>query len=314
MITEKKAALVSIVIATYNGESYLDKQLDSLFKQTYTNIEIIAVDDRSSDNTRQILSDFARERSNMKVFFNEINIGFIKNFEKGCRLAEGEFVSFCDQDDYWDPYKIEKMVKAIEDYPIIYCDSILTDENLNKKETKISDYVNFKSWNNCLQLSVFCRIYAHTMLCRKSFLDKSFPFLDVIPPDWWLPYLSTFYGGMKYLPEPLVLYRQHENNVAGIVGGRRKRMINQKISERKKIEKKKIRRRIQAFYDACPENRIHEKKVLLALVKSYSSFSLSNNLKRSIIFFLHHRVLLAVKKYSTIHRYLFCLKMFFKIK
>lgn len=314
MITERKFSLVSVVLATYNGGAYLSTQLESLFEQTYPNIEIIAMDDCSTDKTVEILNHYALKHSNMKIFVNDKNLGFIKNFEKGCRLANGYFISFCDQDDYWYPQKIEKMVDAICDYPIIYCDSILSDESLNKKEKKISDHVNFKSWNNCLQLSVFCRIYAHTMLCKKLFLEKGFPFPEVIPPDWWLPYLSTFYGGMKYLPEPLALYRQHQNNVAGIIGGKRKKTDNDTKTRRNKIEKEKIRKRIHAFYNVCPNDMIKEKNVLLSLVKSYSSFSLINNLKRVFIFFRHQKVLLAVKKYSALHKYLFCLKMFFKIK
>jgi glycosyltransferase involved in cell wall biosynthesis len=70
--------LVSIVLATYNGEEFLEQQLESLFQQTYTNIEIIAVDDCSSDKTVEILSKYAEKHRNFKVFVNEINLGFIK--------------------------------------------------------------------------------------------------------------------------------------------------------------------------------------------------------------------------------------------
>ncbi|HEY5370674.1 MAG TPA: glycosyltransferase [Hanamia sp.] len=73
---------VSVVIATYNGERYLKEQLDSVFEQTYPNLEIIVVDDYSSDTTVSILHQFALLHSNMKVFANERNIGPIKTFEK----------------------------------------------------------------------------------------------------------------------------------------------------------------------------------------------------------------------------------------
>jgi glycosyltransferase involved in cell wall biosynthesis len=250
----------------------------------------------------------------MKVYINELNIGFIKNFEKGCKLANGEFISFCDQDDYWYPDKVKKMIDAIDNYPLIYCDSIISDENLNSTEAKISDIVNFKSRDNCLELAVFCRIYAHAMLCRKSFLAETYPFLDVIPPDWWLPYLSTIHGGMKYFPEALVLYRQHQSNVSGVIGGKRKRSTSEKRGEKNRLEKIKIRTRIQAFYNACPGTMINEKKVLGSLVKTYSNFSLVNNIKRFIIFLNYRNVFLDVKKYSSLHRLLFCFKMFIKIK
>lgn len=214
-LLEKEAlSLVSIVLTTYNGEKYLAKQLESLFQQTYTNIEIIAVDDCSSDKTVEILTDHAKKYHNIKVFVNEVNLGFIKNFEKGCTLSSGDYIALSDQDDYWDLDKIRKLVEAIGEHPIAYCDSTVCDEDLNSRGIKISNLVNFKSWNNCLQLAVFCRIYAHAMLFKRSLFNIACPFLEVIPPDWWLPYLSTFYGGMKYFPEPLVLYRQHAGNVS----------------------------------------------------------------------------------------------------
>lgn len=305
---------VSIVLATYNGEAYLAKQLESLVQQTYTNIEIIAVDDGSSDKTVEILREQASRHPNMKVFINEANLGFIKNFERGCTLSGGELIAFCDQDDYWDKTKIEKMVAAIEHYSIVYCDSLVCNERLQPAGTKISDIVNFKSWNNCLQLAVFCRTYAHAMMFRRSLLSSAYPFLNVIPPDWWLPYLSTFYGGMKYLSEPLVLYRQHAGNVTGVIGGKGKKDKQKSKKERKRLELQKIRTRINAFYNACPDDLRQEKRVLAALAQSYKDFSMANNFTRFWLFLRYRNVFLAVKKHSALHRFLFCFKMFVKIK
>ena len=309
-----KPPLVSIVLATYNGEKYLTEQLESLFQQTYSDIEIIAVDDCSTDNTVNILYEHAAKHNNMKVCVNEVNLGFIKNFEKGCAFANGDLIAFCDQDDYWDANKIKKMAEAIGEYPVIYCDSKVCDENLNFKGIKISDLVHFKSWNNCLQLAVFCRIYAHAMLFKTSFFNVAYPFLAVVPPDWWLPYLSTFYGGMKYLPEPLVLYRQHENNAMGVVGGKSKKQSEVERSGKKRLDKEKIRVRIKAFYNACPDEMTEEKEVLYKLVKSYENFSLINNFRRCALFFRYRNIFLSVKKYSSLHKFFFCFKMFVKIK
>jgi glycosyltransferase involved in cell wall biosynthesis len=313
-VLSNSSQLVSIVLATYNGEKYLAQQLESLFNQTYSNIEIIAVDDCSSDNTVKILQEHAAKYTNLKVYVNEVNLGFIKNFEKGCTLSNGDLIAFCDQDDYWEIDKIKRMASAIGEHAIIYCDSMVCDENLNTTGTKISDLVNFKSWNNCLQLAGFCRIYAHAMLFKKSFFDKAYPFLAVIPPDWWLPYLSTFHGGMKYLDEPLVLYRQHQENVSGVIGSKRKKANPISRSERTRADKEKIRIRINAFYNACPDHMTQEKKILQALVKSYENFSLINNFRRMAVFFRYRNILLNVKKHSAVHRFLFCFKMFVKIK
>lgn len=306
--------LVSIVLATYNGEKYLAKQLESLFHQTYMNIEIIAVDDCSSDKTVEILNEHAKRHRNMKVVVNEVNLGFIKNFEKGCTLSSGEYISLSDQDDYWDLNKVKKMVEAIGEHSIVYCNSTVCDEDLNSKGIKISDLVNFKSWNNCLQLAVFCRIYAHAMLFKRSLFNIAYPFLEVIPPDWWLPYLSTFHGGMNYLPERLVLYRQHAENVSGVIGTKRKKRDKMSRAKRSRLDKEKIRTRIRAFYNACPSDMIKEKEVLRCLVKSYENFSLANNFRRFALFLRYRDIFLSVKKHSPFHRFFFCFKMFVKIK
>ena len=105
--------LVSVVLGTYNGEAYLQDQLRSVLAQTYPALEIIAIDDGSRDRTVDILREYAARDPRMRVTVNERNLGFIRNFEKGCRLARGEYIALCDQDDYWFPDKIEKMVGAI---------------------------------------------------------------------------------------------------------------------------------------------------------------------------------------------------------
>ena len=340
----KPTPLVSIVLTTYNGEAFLEEQLDSLFQQTYSPIEVIAVDDGSRDNTLLILNRYAAAHTNMKVFVNEDNLGFIKNFEKGCKLSRGELIALCDQDDHWDKDKIKKMAEEIGEYPLIYCDSRLCDEELRDLGRNISDIVHNQGFDNCLQLAVMCRMYGHALLFTRSLFDRAYPFLEVIPHDWWLAFTATLNGGVKYLPEPLVMYRQHAANIFGVIGGKRKKNAvedggipggdakgeEETGDEGKGVEGKEekmkhsakaehsgaagIRNRIRIFYETCPDRKVNEKKVLGALVKSYRSFSLTNNFRRVGIFFANCNQLLTVKKYSIFRKYFFCIKMFIKIK
>jgi glycosyltransferase involved in cell wall biosynthesis len=306
--------LVSVVLATYNGETFLAKQLESVFEQTYPNIEIIAVDDGSSDNTISILQDHASRHPAMKVFSNETNLGFIKNFQRGCGLATGELIACCDQDDYWHADKIKKMTAAIGNHPMIYCDSVLCDEELHETGKKISDLVVCRSFNSCLQQAVFCRIYGHATLIKRSLLQKAIPFLEIIPHDWWLSYLATLYGEIKYLPEPLVFYRQHTANLIGMAGVKREKTKQLNKGEKKSRELTIIRARINAFYAACPDEKIFEKEILYSIKESYRSFSFINNCRRVIIFLRYQDLLLAVKKRSSFRKLFFCFKMFVMIK
>ncbi|MEO6355050.1 MAG: glycosyltransferase family 2 protein [Ferruginibacter sp.] len=311
---ENKLPLVSIVMATYNGSLYLAEQMESLMAQSYKNLEIIVVDDCSGDNTVEILKKFQEKKPSINIISNETNLGYIKNFEKGCSLARGEYIALCDQDDYWHPDKIKHMQAAIGNYPLIYCDSVLCDENLQPIGVNISDRGNCRDYDNCLQQAIFCRIYGHATLIKKEFLLKTIPFLAVIPHDWWICYMATFYGGIKYLNEPLANYRQHSANIFGAAGGKSRSHNKANKVEKKKQEIKNIRIRIKAFYDQCPVELVKEKEVLRRLVKSYESFSLANNFQRMKLFFKYQDQLLASKKRSVIRKYLFCLKMFVMIK
>jgi len=302
--------LVSVVLTTYNGEKFLAQQIDSILKQTYVNIEIIAVDDCSTDHSVVILNSFADEHKNIKVVVNETNLGVIKNFEKGCGLARGEFIAFCDQDDYWLENKIQRLMESIGDYSMIYCDSMLCDEDLNETGNKISDYVVCKQWNNCLQLTVICRIYGHTILIKKELLQYAMPFLPFIAHDWWLPFIATLHGGITYLAEPLTRYRQHSANIYGAIGAKRKKDTRHIKLQKNRLKKERIqiRGRMNVFYQVLPDHLVKEKNIILALLNSYRSFSLLNNISRVHLFFIHYQLFLAPKKRSIFRNWLFCLK------
>ena len=313
-MTKEVLPLISVVMATYNGSHYLAEQLGSVIAQSYPNIEIVVVDDGSTDKTVEILKSFQSQYTFIKIFINDTNLGYVKNFEKGCKLATGQYIALCDQDDYWHCDKIKNMQAAIGNYPLIYCDSILCDEELKPLGVNISGRVHSIDFNNCLQQVVFCRIYGHATLIKTSFLQQAIPFLSVIPHDWWLCYMATFYGGIKYLPKPLVSYRQHAANIFGVVGSKSRKHNKISKAESNRLEMSRIRARINAFYNACPDGLIKEKEVLRKLVKAYQSFSLVNNFERMLLFFKYKNQFLASKKRSAIRKFLFCFKMFVMIK
>ena len=308
------ASTVSVVLGTYNGETYLREQLDSVLAQTYPFLEIITIDDGSSDSTVEILNEYAARDPRIKVVVNEQNLGFIRNFEKGCSLATGHWIALCDQDDYWMPEKVRKMVEAIGDYPMVYCDSILCDEKLQPLGNRISDLVHYQSFDDPRQLCVFSRMYGHATLITRELFTLSRPFLKEVPHDGWLAYHATLYGGILYLPETLVSYRQHAANIFGVVGRKKKKPAAEEKAALKKRELERIRIRMQAYCNACPETLGPQKKLLRALVRSYRDFSPLNDIRRMLLFFVNYRRLLVVKNYSTPRKWLFCLKMLVKIK
>jgi glycosyltransferase involved in cell wall biosynthesis len=308
------APLVSVVLGTYNGEAFLREQLDSVLAQTYPHLEIIAVDDRSTDATVTILNEYAAKDPRLKVYVNETNLGFIRNFHKGCTLSGGRWISLCDQDDYWFPEKIEKMVKAIGDRPMIYCDSYLCGADLQPNGKKISDLVHYQAFDDCRQLCVFSRMYGHATLITRDLFEKASPFIPEMPHDGWLAFHATLYGGVAYLPEALVKYRQHAANVYGVVGGKSKKRDQLERRERKKRDVAKVRTRMNAYYQAVPDHFVPQKRLLGALVRSYRNFSPINDIRRVALFLANYKLLLVVKRYSDLRKILFCFKMLVKIK
>jgi glycosyltransferase involved in cell wall biosynthesis len=204
--------LVSVALCTYNGARYLREQLDSLARQTYPRLEFIVVDDASTDETGLILEEYAR-RLPLRIYRNESNLGYIKNFEKAIALSTGTFIAPCDQDDIWLPEKIAALVDFCRDKLLVYCDAELIDPQGQPLHKFVSDVVNPVRSSAPNQLLFSNCAPGHTLLFHRDLLGAALPFPPQVPHDWWLLYTAATLGRIGYLPAPLVLYRQHPANV-----------------------------------------------------------------------------------------------------
>lgn len=308
MTTPLNNPLVSIVIATYNGERFLKEQLDSIINQTYKNIEIIAVDDCSSDNTSQILNDYANRYDNFTAVINDSNLGYQKNFEKGFLLAKGDYIAPSDQDDSWLANKIEVLVNNIEGYAIVYCDSAFMNSEGVLIGQKMSEAKVLMDFDDPLMFVLGGSVPGHAMLITKQLVLDTLPFpATIMPHDYWLAYVATFKSSLKFINQVLVHYRRHDHNIFGA--------INKKNKVRESTEQRinNARIRMQLLYEKCPDDLIEHKQVLARLCQSYQSYSLSNNFTRAYLFFKYRDKILSYKKRSDFRRCLFCLKAFFKI-
>ena len=93
--------MISIVMATYNGETYIREQINSILNQTISDFELIICDDCSKDSTVEIIKRYKDKDKRITLVENEKNLGFKKNFEKAISYCKGDFIAFCDQDDIW---------------------------------------------------------------------------------------------------------------------------------------------------------------------------------------------------------------------
>lgn len=106
--------LVSIITPMYNSENFILKTIESVVNQTYSNWELLLVDDGSTDNTIQIVEDFKQKYTNIKLLQNSTNLGAAKSRNKGIFEAKGDYIAFLDADDLWKPIKLDLQIQFME--------------------------------------------------------------------------------------------------------------------------------------------------------------------------------------------------------
>lgn len=213
----KEEPLVSIALCTYNGAGFLRQQLDTLVSQSYQNLEIVAVDDCSSDDTFLILGEYAQKHPNFRIYQNEQNLGFTGNFERTVKLCKGGLIALCDQDDLWDSQKIELQVNAIGDNVLIYHDSEFIHEDGTPMEKKMSDVLNLYRGDRPEVFLFFNCVSGHSILMKRELIDAALPLEKGYFHDWWLAYVATNIGKIDFLPQTLVKYRQHDQSETNIL-------------------------------------------------------------------------------------------------
>jgi len=207
---------VSVAMCTYNGEKYLRAQLESILTQTYTNFELVIVDDASGDRTVEILKEFAARDKRITYQVNAETLGYNRNFEKALRLCSSEFIAISDQDDIWLSHKLMTL------YPYITGDTLLVHsynaefKNDDPSITFVNaSRVRFKG-NNTRQLLFYNTISGHASMINRKLLSFALPFPPGVYYDWWMGLNASIHGMVQLHPEALVLHRQHTRNASHI--------------------------------------------------------------------------------------------------
>ncbi len=204
---------VSIAMATYNGEKYLQEQLDSFVNQTRQPDELVVCDDDSTDRTLDILENFARSAPfEVRVLRNETNLGYVKNFEKAVSLCSGDIVVLSDQDDVWFSDKISVLCGILisrPDVKLVRSDMLLADEKMNS--SGISQVENMLSLGS--KTSDFN--FGCGMAFRKELLNVALPIPTCLwGHDRWMGKLAYAVGVSFLIQQPLMYYRRHSVNAS----------------------------------------------------------------------------------------------------
>jgi glycosyltransferase involved in cell wall biosynthesis len=205
--------LVSVVLCTYNGEKYLAAQVDSILRQTYRPLELVISDDASVDGTSDLLKTY-EGNPHVRIFYQEKNTGLTRNFEFAAGKAKGQLIAFSDQDDVWVDDKIEKLVNAIGDKPLVYSNSLLTDAEGNSIGKKLSDLKKMYSGDDSRGYILYSCVWGHGMLITRRLLEQSLPMPPEVHHDIWIVFQAFLHGGIKYFDEVLTYYRQHHDSTS----------------------------------------------------------------------------------------------------
>ncbi|MGK0552341.1 glycosyltransferase family 2 protein [Enterococcus faecalis] len=237
--------MISVCMATYNGERYLASQLDSILCQLNSDDELIVSDDGSVDQTLSILKKYAAQFPQMHIMKGP-GRGVIANFEKAIEQAQGEIIFLADQDDVWLPNKVATTCAAFASSPstqVIVSDLMIVDQQLQVLEPSFFRYRKAKTGvgHNLLKNGYI----GAGMAFKKQLKSLVLPIPTNVPMhDMWIGLLGELAGGNQLLWQPLTLYRRHDQNVSEIrTNASRWQQLNWRLTLLFLLIKRKMRRK-----------------------------------------------------------------------
>jgi glycosyltransferase involved in cell wall biosynthesis len=221
-------ARISICMATCNGASFIQQQIESILPQLEANDEIIFSDDGSTDSTLEII--FSYNETRFRVIKNQRTGSPVKNFEKGLRNCTGDLIFLTDQDDVWMPNKVARMKHHLQSFDLVLTDCSI----INERNELLADsfFKKQKSKKGLIQNLVQNSYMGCCMAFNRKVLNKALPFPENLSAhDQWIGLLAERFFKVYFLNEPLVKYRRHSKNFS-FTGGKSSFSILKKINHR----------------------------------------------------------------------------------
>ena len=204
--------MISVCIATYNGERFIREQIDSILRQMSSDDEIIVSDDGSTDNTISIINSIDDKR--IRVIEGPRKQSPTSNFECALKASKGDFIFMSDQDDVWKPNKVNICMEWLQRYDCVVSDAEVTDSSLNPL------YPSLYAIMQVRQGRIYNTIWknGYTGCCmafRRNVLEASLPFPKDIPMhDIWIGNVAAYKYNVKFIPDTLIYFRRHEDTTS----------------------------------------------------------------------------------------------------
>ena len=220
-----------VLLATCNGQHYIEDQLDSIAAQSVPPVRIIISDDLSNDNTLSIIQKWiSRSTLIVKILpALDSRLGPCKNFERLLLSSSSNYVMLSDQDDIWDRSKAEELLRLMilsernygSDLPIlVHSDLRLVDSNGKLISKSFFCYQNLDhSKSDFLSVLLQNIVTGCTILINQQCISDALPFpSNAQMHDWWLAIVASLNGHIVFYPKPTLSYRQHASNALGALG------------------------------------------------------------------------------------------------
>jgi glycosyltransferase involved in cell wall biosynthesis len=220
---------VAIIMTTYNGEQYVEAQIDSILDSSYQDFELFIYDDGSKDQTIAMIRRYEKEYPlKVHIVQNEDNLGVSRNFLQALGKTTMDYVMFCDQDDVWKVNKIALTLKRMrhmegqsgKDIPLaVFTDANVVDKDLNEMHCSFfcSNHLNPRKTDLAHLLMenklIGCTVMVNAAL-RKILRSNQYPEREKYH-DIWVALIAASFGRIGFINERTLLYRQHEGNLVG---------------------------------------------------------------------------------------------------
>ena len=204
--------MISVCIATYNGERFIQEQIDSILCQLSSDDEIIVSDDGSTDDTISIINSIDDKR--IRVIEGPRKQSPTSNFECALKASKGDYIFMSDQDDVWKPNKVKICMEWLQRYDCVVSDAEVTDSSLNPL------YPSLYAIMQVRQGRIYNTIWknGYTGCCmafRRNVLEASLPFPKDIPMyDIWIGNVAAYKYNVKFIPDTLIYFRRHEDTIS----------------------------------------------------------------------------------------------------
>lgn len=214
---------MTIVLATYNGEDYLNEQLDSIFNQSFINYQLLIGDDCSTDNTVKIIEEYQLKYENIYLIRNVQQLGHVRNFENLISKVDSGYIALCDQDDIWYKDKLLEAISALESCndtgtPMLFHSDLMGIDS--KNYTLYDSFFKERGYAFPQKRSLDIMlgrsgIMGNTMVFNQALKKEILPFpKDLIVHDYWIALVNELVGRRVTFSKPLVKYRIHNRNTS----------------------------------------------------------------------------------------------------